>query len=144
MLTAEHVGRSMARLMPHLIKGLHLEFFMKSGVTHTQFLVMVAIHSYENCRMGDLARNMHVRMPTATGLVDRLVRAGFARRGMLPEDRRQVTVSLTAKGRSLIHNFQAAAQNRWREALSGLSPRELAAFQAGLDKIQAQVGGNTP
>jgi len=135
----QQVSQAVAQLMPNIIRGVQLDFFVKRGVTQTQFLVLMAIQAYQRCTMGSLARNMHVSMPTATGIVDRLVRAGYVRRHPAPEDRRQVVVELTAKGQTFIQQFQAVVRRRWEEVLRSLAPQELATFHRVITKLQAQL-----
>lgn len=135
-LTRAEVSRAIAELMPRILQGIQLDFFVKRGVTQTQFLVLIAIHGYARCTMGTLARNMHVRMPTATGIVTRLVRSGLVRRSADPEDRRQVIVELTAKGRSFIEQFQAVVRRRWEEVLTSIGPQELRAFHHVITKLR--------
>ena len=129
----------MAQLMPSIIQGVQLDFFVKRGVTQTQFLVLIAIHGYGRATMGVLARRLHVSMPTASGVVDRLVRAGYVRRTPHPQDRRQVVVETTAKGEAFIHQFQAVIRHRWEEVLKPLAPRELSAFYHVITTLHEQL-----
>lgn len=140
-ITRQDVGRAMSQLMPRIIRGIQLDFFVKRGVTQTQFLVLLAVHGYGECTMGTLARNLHARMPTATGVVARLVRDGYVRRHAKPEDRRQVLVSLTPKGQAFIRDFQAVVRRRWEEVLRSLRPAELAAFHGVITKLSTQLQG---
>ncbi len=146
--------------MPRIIQGIQLEFFLRRGVTQTQFLVLMALRGYATkavraersagtgrvpagergeCTMGTLARNMHGRMPTATGIVGRLGRAGYVRRRPKPEDRRQVIVMLTPKGHGFIHAFQAVVRRRWEDVLRSLEPAELATFHQVVTKLDRQL-----
>ena len=138
-VTRGQVSFEIAQLMPMIIQGVQLDFFVKRGVTQTQFLVVIAIHAYGRCAMGTLARSMHVSMPTTTGVVSRLVRMGFVRRSPHPADRRQVIVELTPKGRSFIQQFQAVIRRRWEEVLKSLGPRELEAFHHVVNKLREQL-----
>lgn len=140
-LTRSQVSVAVSQLMPRIIQGVQLDFFVRRKVTPTQLLVLLAIHAAEHCTMGTIARNMHVRMPTATGIVTRLVRAGYVRRQSRPEDRRQVLVSLTDKGRSFIAAFQGVIRHRWDEVLKGLGPRELEAFYQVITQLTRQLRG---
>jgi DNA-binding MarR family transcriptional regulator len=139
--TRTQVSQAIAQLMPRIIQGVQLEFFVKRRVTQTQLLVLLAIHAGGRCTMGTLARNQHVRMPTATGIVNRLARAGYVRRHPDPEDRRQVLVELTDKGRSFIVAFQGVIRHRWDDVLRGLAPRELEAFYQVITQLTRQLGG---
>lgn len=130
--------------MPLIIQGVQLEFFVKRGTTQTQFLVLMAIHGYVRCTMGTLARRLRVRLPTATGIVHRLVRSGLVRRARDSQDRRQVIVELTAKGRAYIRDFQGVIRRRWEEVLQPLAPQELAAFHQVLIKLAEQLRPGAP
>src|SRR6185436_10466979 len=94
----KNLSRSIAQLMPNVIQGVHIGFLAKTNLTHTQFFVLVAIHSLQVPAMRTLADNMQVSMPTMTGIIDRLVNAGYVKRMDHPEDRRQVLVELTPQG----------------------------------------------
>ena len=141
-VSRKEVGYAVSQLMPSVIRGVSLDFFVRRGVTQTQFLVLLAIHSYGRCSMGALARNMRVRMPTATGIVDRLVRDGFIRRAPYPEDRRQVFVELTAKGTDFIRQFQLVVQRRWEEVLRSLQARELETFYHVITKLRQKLSSS--
>ena len=134
-ITRSEVSRGIARLMPRIIGGVQLDFFAQRQVTQTQLLVLVALHGRGQCTMSELARNFHISLPTATGLVDRLARPGYVRRFPNPEDRRQVMVALTEKGRAFIREFQVVIQRRWEEVLRVLSPAELAAYHRVITKL---------
>jgi len=134
----------MGRLMPQIIRGVQMDFFLRRSVTQTQFLVLMAIHSSAGarCSMGTLAKNLHVSLPTVSGIVARLVRAGQVRRAPDPRDRRQVTVALTAKGESFIRQFQAIVQQRWEEALRPLGASQLRAFHDVVTTLREHLETN--
>ncbi len=134
-ISRKDVSLAMAQLMPQIIQGVHLDFLTSRQITQTQFLVLVAIHSRERAPMSILAQNMKVSMPTISGIVDRLVRAGYLRRVEDLKDRRQVMVELTAKGKGLILQFQAAVSERWQEVLAALSAQELESFYQVVVKL---------
>ena len=138
-VSRKEVSVAVSQLMPNVIRGVSLDFFVRRGVTQTQFLVLLAVHSYGRCSMGTLAGNLRVRMPTATGIIDRLVRDGFIRRAPSPEDRRQVFVELTSKGKAFIREFQEVIQRRWEDVLKSLNPKELEAFFGVITKLRQEL-----
>lgn len=140
-VTPQLTSHAIATLMPWIIQGIQLDFFVKRGVTQTQFLLLMAIHAHQRTTMGLLARNLHVRMPTATGIVDRLVRAGLVRRSPDSSDRRQVVVTLTAKGQQFIYQFQDIVRRRWEEVLRALHPKELQTFHRVIVTLTQQLKG---
>ncbi|MBI3615377.1 MAG: MarR family transcriptional regulator [Candidatus Omnitrophica bacterium] len=141
-VSRKEVSVAVSHLMPNIIRGVSLDFFVRRGVTQTQFLVLLAVHSYQRCSMGTLARNLRVRMPTATGIIDRLVRDRFVHRAPCSEDRRQVFVELTPKGKDFIRQFQGVIRDRWEDVLKSLSPKELEAFFGVITKLRQQLQPN--
>ena len=138
-VSRKDVSRAMAQLMPHIMRGVQLDFFVKRGVTQTQFLLLASIHAYTRCTMGTLAGNLHVSMPTVSGIVDRLVRSGYLRRIYQPDDRRQVAVELTAKGRAFFQEFQGVVRRRWEQVLKTLPSTKLEAFYDVLTTIRERL-----
>ena len=138
-VSPQQASRAMAELMPNIIRGVQLDFFIKRGVTQSQFLVLGAIRAYGRCTMSTLARNLHVRMPTMTGVIDRLVRSGHVRRLPKPADRRQVLVELTRDGQEFFEAFERVIRRRWEEVLRSLEPRELEAFHQVTMKLRTQL-----
>ena len=139
MISRQETSRAVAQLMPRIIQGIQLDFFIKQGVTQTQFLVLMALHGYRRATMGHLAENMRVSMPTASGIISRLANAGYVRRAPSPNDRRQVVVALTVKGNEFITAFQAVVRRRWEEVLRALEPHELAMFYEVITKLRMQL-----
>ena len=139
MISRQDTSRAVAQLMPRIIQGIQLDFFIKKGVTQTQFLVLMALHGYGCSTVGHLAENMHVSMPTASGIISRLANAGYVKRASSPKDRRQVVVALTAKGSGFIAAFQAVVRRRWEEVLRALEPHELAMFYEVVTKLRVEL-----
>jgi len=96
------------RLMPFLLKEFvrrNTSRIFKEGITLPQLLVMQFLNDHQSSRMTDAATFMKVSTAAITGLVDRLVKSGYAARLFDPNDRRIIRVNLTAKGRGLIRKI---------------------------------------
>lgn len=139
MHSLQEVSLAVARLMPNIIRGVQLDFFVKRRVTQTQLLLMLAIHAYARCSMGMLSRSLHVSLPTVSGIVDRLSRDGYVRRLPHPTDRRQILVEVTAKGQTFIGDFQSVIRHRWEEVLRPLSAAERQAFYRIVTKLRTHL-----
>ena len=135
-VTRRDLSFAIAQLMPRIIQGIQLEFLVKRTITQTQFVVLVAIHSNGRCPMNILGKNMQVSLPTISGIVDRLVKAGYIRRVEDPADRRQVVVALARKGELMIEQFQTVVAKRWQEVLRSLGPKEIDAFYQVITKLK--------
>jgi DNA-binding MarR family transcriptional regulator len=76
------------------------------AVTLPQFRALVVLDVRDQ-NVGELAHELRIQPSTATRLCDRLVRKGLARRNVDDANRREVTVSLSSSGRSLVREVTA-------------------------------------
>jgi DNA-binding MarR family transcriptional regulator len=123
------LSQSIAQLLPNVIQGVHISFLAQKNLTHTQFFVLIAIHSRSQLSMRTLSDSSKVSMPTMTGIVERLVKGGYVKRAPHAEDRRQIMIELTVKGKQVITEFQIAVAKRWEEVLGILSDKEIRSFK---------------
>lgn len=135
-LSVKDVSLGIAQLMPNIIRGVQIDFFANRAITQTQFLMIVAVHAYGRCRMSTLAKNMKIKMPTATGIADRLEKAGYVHRFSEPHDRRVVMLELTSNGKGFIAEFKNVMRRRWEEVLGILNKEELNAFHQAITKLK--------
>jgi DNA-binding MarR family transcriptional regulator len=82
----------------------------EAGVTPQQYQAMLAIKTRpgETLAMKDLAEQLLLTPHAAVQLVDRLARAGLARRKPSTEDRRSVCIELTEVGEGLLDKVATA------------------------------------
>jgi DNA-binding MarR family transcriptional regulator len=73
-----------------------------NGITITQWLTIIAFNQEPRLFMHQLSRSAGLSGSTMTRIVDRLVSKGLVRRYSSEEDRRQVCVELTPKGKDLL------------------------------------------
>ena len=66
----------------------------------------------DGVRVGEIARNLGVRVPSATEQIIKLEKAGLARREPDPNDSRAVRVVLTAEGRAAVAAANKQPQRR--------------------------------
>ena len=71
------------------------------GLTHPQYLVMLALWEQEPLRVSELADRLSLEPATLSPLLKRLEAGELVRRARDPRDERAVAVSLTAAGRAL-------------------------------------------
>jgi DNA-binding MarR family transcriptional regulator len=85
----------------------------EAGVTPWQYQAMLAIktHPAGAIVIRELAEQMLLQHHGAVQLVDRLCKAGLARRTHTAKDRRTVLVVLTAKGTRLLARLASAHRN---------------------------------
>jgi DNA-binding MarR family transcriptional regulator len=74
--------------------------------------------------MSALAYDTLQHCATVTGIVNRLEKMGLVRRQRDAEDRRQVLVELTPRGRDLLSQIRGSREKRLRETLQRLSEQD--------------------
>ncbi|MFF2031675.1 MarR family winged helix-turn-helix transcriptional regulator [Arthrobacter sp. NPDC058192] len=86
-------------------------------------------------RVGEIARNLGVKVPSATEQIIKLERAGLARREPDPSDSRAVRVTLTGAGRAAVEAANERRNAVMAGILSSLTDDDRAALAAALPVI---------
>lgn len=89
-------------------------------VTLAQYRALVVIASRGPLRPVDLAAELDVTPSTATRLCDRLSRKGLIDRAHRESDRREVELSLSVEGRTLVHEVTARRRGDLRRILRAI------------------------
>ncbi len=97
------------------------------GLTQSQLRALVLLDKEEAVPAGQLARSADLNPATVTAMLDQLECNGIVERKRHPTDRRVCMVSLTSKGRDIVHDKRAAWQSLWEQRLGHLSEAELLA-----------------
>ena len=104
-------------------------YFAGFGISGAQWGVLAQLHRAESeglssLRMTELSNRLLVRLPSATGVIDRLVRDGLVGRVALPEDLRVKLISLTELGRRRVRDVLKDHDLQIESMLGGLSVPE--------------------
>jgi DNA-binding MarR family transcriptional regulator len=130
------------RLRPALLK-LARELRREShalGVTGGQVSLLIQIHKHRGIGVRDLAALERMSPAAMSGYVDRLERAGLARRTPNPDDRRRQGLSVTAEGERVLRSVKSR-RTAWLAArLENLSPEELEAIDAAVEPLMRLLG----
>ncbi len=102
------------------------------GLTHPQYLVMLALWERAPRTLNDLAVDLAMEPATASPLVKRLEADGLVARQRSTEDERRLEITLTAAGAAL------------RERAVGVPHQVMAAVGMGIDEIAALRDGLGP
>jgi len=109
--------------------------FLSIDVTMQQAKLLFLVSIVADATMSSLASRLGVSLPTATGLVDRLVEHGLIARRVSPGDRRHVHVVLTAEGEQALARFREISELQLRQLLDTLDPDDLAALARGVSAL---------
>ncbi|SEJ67880.1 MarR family winged helix-turn-helix transcriptional regulator [Demequina mangrovi] len=111
-----------------------------SEVTVPQFRVMVVLTQGGGLRMGDLAERIGVHPSTLTRTVERLEHGGWIVRAADQENRRQVRVDLTGKGKALVATVTDRRRAMIAEVIEAMAPAEREALRSGMEAFARAAG----
>ncbi|MDO7904986.1 MarR family transcriptional regulator [Paenibacillus sp. JX-17] len=84
----------------------------ESGLTSIQFMVLNVLKSRPNIGLAELADACFMGSSSMSGVVDRLVKAGYVSRERLESDRRVLTLRMTEKGEEIREYTNSLWMNR--------------------------------
>jgi MarR family transcriptional regulator, organic hydroperoxide resistance regulator len=87
--------------------GLYRDLLEPMGLTHPQYLVMLALWEDDPRSVRAIARELRLDSATLSPLLKRLEASGYVRRTRSTTDERQLEVSLTTAGRALRERARA-------------------------------------
>jgi MarR family transcriptional regulator, organic hydroperoxide resistance regulator len=112
-----------------------IEPWLHLDLTTAQVKTLAVLSDSEPATIGEAAEMLGITLPTASHLVEKLVRAGFAERHEDPIDRRRTVARPTARGMELIRSLREFSAGYLRACLSRMSDADLAALAQGMDGL---------
>ena len=127
---AEAVLEVMPAVMDAMRGAMRLQVGEQLSVP--QFRCLNFIARRPGSSVSAVAAFLGVTLPTASVMVDRLVRAGAVEPRTAAADRRRSELRATAEGLALVQQIQLGARGEFARALGACSPAELQTLHAGL------------
>ena len=90
-------------------------------------------------RVSELASRLDLTLPTVSGVLADLDRAGFVTRQPDPADRRRTIVQITPAQSALIRQWLDRAANPLARVLDKLAPSEQQAFLKAMDLLETEL-----
>ena len=109
------------------------------GLTHPQYLVMLALWERAPRSLGELASALAMEPATLSPIVKRLEAQGRVRRARRPSDEQMLDIELTDDGRALREEALRVPQQIMERV--GMDPAQLAAVRDGLAPFTATATG---
>ena len=113
----------------------------KGKITLPQFLILGFLEKSGEAKMTNLAHFMSVSTAAMTGMIDRIVKYGYASRGSEPEDRRVVNIKITAKGSDIIKKINSQRRQMIIDIFGRVSEIDRADYLRVLSKIEDALSG---
>lgn len=111
----------------------------KLGLSTTDLMAMDLISRDGGVTAGQIANHLNLTSGAITGLIDRLERAGYAKRAADARDRRRVSVVRTAKG-DRVGDLFAPLAVALRQATAAYSEAELTMLIDFIKRTKEAVG----
>ena len=114
----------------------------ETGLYAGQDGVILALSRMDGMTTGQLAQALGVKPPTMTRTVTRMEAQGFLKRMEDSGDGRLSKVFLTETGRAAVAEISASVLTCDRQAVAGLSGKEVETLIRLLKQVDANLGGN--
>jgi DNA-binding MarR family transcriptional regulator len=105
------------------------------GVHGAQLHALRQLADSPSMSLTELAERTHTDISSVSVVVSRLVEQGLVARKAADDDRRRLSLGLTARGRSLVRRAPETGSSRLLRAGAHLSDREVRTLASGLEKL---------
>ena len=114
-LTQEAANR-LLQLAPHVVQSArhYLRAQNLGSITLPQLRALAYVLRQPQSTLSELAEHLAITAPSASALVDRLVKQGLLKARIPPENRRRISLVITADGEAVV----TWATDLWREELA--------------------------
>jgi DNA-binding MarR family transcriptional regulator len=148
-LTLLEFADKLNEIFPAIFKSFaqrHTNDVYKGKITMQQFMVLDFLNSSGEAMMSEIASFMHVTTAATTGIIDRLVRHGYAIRKYDPKDRRIIKIRLNDKGIELVAKMTNQRKEMINDMFGELSNSDRQEYLRILTKIRDIIvnKGNNP
>lgn len=111
-------------------------------ITIDQKLILQYLNDHPELSQNEIAELVFKDNASLTRMIELMVRKGFLRRSINPEDRRRFNIELTAKGKEILEKLAPVIVENRKKAFAGISEEELTQLQRTLDKILTNLNKN--
>lgn len=124
----------------HALRALWIEPALKEkNITSLQFTLLAVVARHSGLSSADLSRRFYVTPQTMGQVLTVLESRGLLIRAENPENRRLLSMSLTAQGHALVDACQADMQAIEEQVFGSLNDKEMEKFRGTLQKVVAKV-----
>jgi DNA-binding MarR family transcriptional regulator len=135
---AEELLAEAAELYQSVARRLRAMDAFQLDLTMRQLRAVMAI-SEGAATVNEIAASLGIAQPTASLLVDRLVRLDLVERVEDPRDRRRAPVRLTSRGEGVVTRWLGDIRARLTAGLIRLPPDDLATLARGLRALLSAI-----
>lgn len=112
----------------------------RTGLTNAQLFLLRHVADAGSLTMTELAARSRAAQSAVSIVIAKLVRGGHVRRGRVEGDARRVTLTATARGRSVLRRAPRPATDRLLDAIAAIPPREARALSRSIGVLLEELG----
>ncbi|MHB8604583.1 MAG: MarR family winged helix-turn-helix transcriptional regulator [Thermoplasmatota archaeon] len=146
MSSADELAARILEVVPPVMGTIrrHMRAARSADVTVVQFRALGFIGRHEGATLSAVADHAGLALPAMSKQIQSLVSRGFVRREPGKHDRRNISLSLTPKGRDEWQRARRATQTALARHLESLAPAERATAARTLDALERSVARRGP
>jgi DNA-binding MarR family transcriptional regulator len=140
---AEQCAQAVMETLPQVVRAIRGEMRRQGApfLSLPQLRTLAYLHRNPGSCLLHLANHLGVTRPTASTIVERLVRRGMVTRTDNPQERRRVALTLTPVGASHFRRARQSTQAWMATTLSRLSPARLRRIMQGVTLLREPFVG---
>jgi DNA-binding MarR family transcriptional regulator len=125
-VSAGECARQVLETVPLVMAAIRTEIRSQRGseLSVPQFRVLIFLNRHAGASLSDIAEHLGLTLPSMSKMIDGLLARNMVTRQMHAEDRRRLTLTLTALGRQTMQSASEATESRLAERLVVLPPAE--------------------
>jgi DNA-binding MarR family transcriptional regulator len=135
--------RKLVQVLPQVTRGMRRNqtppTALGAKLTPRHGAALSLLHEHGSLTVGQLATLLRLTLPTTSGVVADIEKAGFAVRTVDPADRRRTIVSLIPQQNEALGAWLDSASAPMARALDKLSPDERTALLKAMTFLQAEL-----
>ena len=118
---------------------------LSPDLSAAQLRVLLVLYTDGPAKMSAIATTLGIALPSATGIIDHLVKKDLVVRDADPQDRRLVICRLATAGQEILNKLWVSGESQIVRLLDGLTTPQLeqaaATARMLLDNLNRQTGG---
>jgi DNA-binding MarR family transcriptional regulator len=133
------VARAMLDAMPAVMWFIRRDFRRQRarGLSVPQFRALAQLNAFEKVSLSGVAENLGCSLPTASRMVGKMVVKGLVKKCVCHEDRRQMWLMITSRGRALFDASRRSTQAVVAEKIAHLDPQHKQQIQHAMETLHA-------
>jgi len=139
---AESCARELLETVPVVIKFIRDQVRRRrtAGLSLPQFRTLAFLNRARNSSLSAVAGHLGLSLPAMSRLINGLVEGGLVRRQTVMTNRRQIALTLTARGRATVETVHEVIRLRLAEALNTLTATEQKGIHRAMLKLHNVFG----